>query len=211
MLDELLDVAKFILGFLPWILFLVLPTDGWNPLRKVVVICLVASVVFAWKGLRRGWILQWATLVFFLVSAVLLYGVNCIWLAEHMGIVANGFLAGVIWFTVLIGRPFTLQLARADLPQERWYDESLIRGCRFIAVFWGILLLVPTAASIFRLFNPQVLSERFYFYLSLCCVAGGILYTSLYKYVKRMKRRQQQTTSNARAAEFSTQEAHGAS
>jgi carotenoid cleavage dioxygenase len=189
-----LEIAKFVLGFIPWILFLVLPTDGWNPLRTAVLICLVASIVFAWTPLRKGFILQWATVAFFLFSAVSLYCFRWIWLAEQMGIIANGFLTGVIWFTVLIGRPFTLQLARADLPRERWYDESLIRGCRFIAVFWGILLLIPTVASVFRQFCPKALSDQFYFILSLVCIAVGILFTSFYK---RMKRKQRQNTASA--------------
>lgn len=119
MIGELLDIAKFILGFLPWILFLLLPTDGWEPLRRAVVLCLAASVIFAWKMLRKGFILQWATVVFFVFCTISLYGFRGVWLAQHMGIVANSFLAGVIWFTVLIGKPFTLQYARADLPREQ--------------------------------------------------------------------------------------------
>jgi hypothetical protein len=196
MIDELLDMAKFIAGFLPWILFLFLPTDGWDPLRHAVVICLAASIVFAWKALRNGFVLQWATLVFFLFSALSLYGFRWIWLAEHMGIVANGFLAGVIWFTVAIGRPFTLQYARADLPKERWHDEGLIRGCRSIAVFWGTLLLVPTAFSAFRLLDPEALPARFYFCLSLSCILFGIAYTTWYK---RRKRKQREAASGPAA------------
>ncbi len=188
MIRELLEAAKFILGFLPWILFLFLPTDGWDPLRRAVAICAAASVLFAWKMLRRGFILQWATLAFFVSCTVAFYGFRWIWLARHMGIVANGFLAGIIWFTVLIGKPFTLQYARADLPRERWHDEGLIRGCRSIAVFWGALLLVPAVFNIFRLISPDALPDRFYFYLSLCCIAVGITYTSLFKSLKRKRR-----------------------
>jgi hypothetical protein len=201
MLGELIEIAKFILGFVPWILFLFLPTDGWNPLRTAVLICLVASVVFAWTALRKGFILQWATVAFFLFSAVSLYCFKWIWLAEQMGILANGFLTGIIWFTVLIGRPFTLQLARADLPRERWNDESLIRGCRFIAVFWGILLLIPTAASVFRQFYPEALPDRFYFILSLVCIAIGIIFTTGYK---RMKRKQRQALSTVNPSNTDT-------
>ena len=190
MLGELVDIAKFIFGFLPWILFLFLPTDGWDPLRRAVVYCLVASVIFSWKMLRKGFILQWATVVFFAFCTISFYGFRWIWLAQHMGIVANSFLAGVIWFTVLIGNPFTLQYARADLPEEKWHDEGLIRGCRFIAVFWGALLSIPMAFSAFRLFYPTALSERFYFHLSLSCIVIGILYTSFYK---RLKRKQRET------------------
>jgi hypothetical protein len=188
MIGELLEIAKFILGFLPWILFLVLPTDGWDPLRRAVVICLAVSVISAWKAPRKGFILQWATLVFFLFCTISLYGFRWIWLAKHMGIIANGFLDGLIWFTVLIGKPFTLQYARADLPQEQWYDEGLIRGCRFIAIFWGTLLLVPTAFNAFRLFYPVALPVRFYFYLSLFCIIIGISYTTFYKHKKRKQR-----------------------
>ena len=188
MIEELLEIAKFVLGFLPWILFLILPTNSWNQLQRAVAICLAISVIFAWKELRKGFILQWASLVYFLFCAMALYGFRWIWLAEHMGIIANGFLAGVIWFTVLIGTPFTLQYARADLPQEQWYDEGLIRSCRFIAIFWGTLLLIPTASSVFRLYYPVALSNRFYFYLSPFCIIIGISYTSFYKRMERKKR-----------------------
>jgi hypothetical protein len=149
---------------------------------------LAVSVIFGRKPLGKGFILQWATVVFFLFCAIALYGFRWIWLAKHMGIIANGFLAGVIWFTVLIGKPFTLQYARADLPQEQWDDEGLIRGCRFIAIFWGALLVVPTAFNGFRLFYPVALPDRFYFYLSLFCIIIGISYTSLYKHQKRKQR-----------------------
>lgn len=191
MIGELLDIAKFVLGFLPWILFLFLPTDGWDALRRAVVICLAASLFFAWKELRKGFILQWATLVFFFVCAISLYGLKWVWLAKHMGIIANGFLASVIWFSLLIGKPFTLQYARADLPQEQWYDEGLIRGCRFLAIFWGTLLFVPAAFNTFRLFYPLALTDRFYFYLSLSCIIIGISYTTFYKRKKRRQREAQ--------------------
>jgi hypothetical protein len=187
MIGELLEMAKFLLGFLPWILFLLLPTDGWELLRRAVAICFVASVVFALKQLRKGFILSWATLLFFLACTIAFYGFGWIWLAKHMGIIANSFLAGIIWFTVIIGKPFTLQYARADLPQERWYDEALFRNTRFIAIFWGVLLLIPTAFSTFRYFYPGTLPDRFYFGLSLSCIIFGVAYTT---YFKRMKRKQ---------------------
>ena len=183
-----METIKFILGFLPWILFLLLPTDSWDMLRRAVVVCMAISAIFTWKELRKGFVLQWATILFFIFCTISLYGFKWVWLAEHMGVIANGFLTGVIWFTVLIGKPFTLQYARADLPQERWHDESLIRSCRFIAIIWGILLLIPTAFSAFRLYYPAALPDRFYFYLSLSCIIIGIAYTTFYKHEKRKQR-----------------------
>lgn len=189
MIQELQEFVKFIYGFVPWILFLFLPTDGWEPLRRAVVVCLAASLVFAWNTLRKGFILSWATLGFFLFSAIAFYGFDWIWLAEHMGIIANGFLDSVIWLTVLIGNPFTLQYAREELPRERWYDEGVIRTCKSIAIFWGALLLVPTTFSAFRLLYPTAFPAEFYFYLSLLCVAIGAAYTTIYKR-KKLEERQ---------------------
>lgn len=188
MINELLEIVKFVLGFLPWILLLILPTNSWNQLQRAVAICLAISVIFAWKELRKGFILQWASTLFFLFCTISFYGFRWLWLAEHMAVISNGFLTGVILFTVLVGKPFTLQYARAELPKEQWYDEDMIRGCRFIAIFWGALLFVPTAFSIFRLFCPRALPDRLYSYLSPVCIIIGVSYTTFYKHKKRKQR-----------------------
>ena len=191
MITALIETAKLILGVLPWFLFLFLPTGSWNRLVGAVVICLAASVLFSWKMLRKGFVLQWATVAFFLFCALSLYGFRWVWLADHMSIIANGFLDGVIWFTVLTGKPFTLQYARAELPQEQWNDEGLIHSCRVIAIFWGMLLLVPIAFEAFRLFSPHAFPDRFSLDVSLSCIAIGTGYTTFYKHLKR---RQRETT-----------------
>lgn len=190
MLGELIDIFKFLFGFLPWILFLFLPTNGWDSLRRAVLICLIASVVLGFKTLRKGFILQWATVIFFLFCAIAFYVFNWVWLAKHMGIMANSFLDGIIWFTVLIGKPFTLQYARAELPENLWHDEGLIHTCRFIAIFWGILLFIPTSFEAFRLSYPDALPDFFYFCQSLFCITIGASFTTIYK---RIKRKQRQT------------------
>lgn len=159
-----------------------------------MAICLAVSVLFGWKALLKGFILQWATLLFFLFCTLSFYGFQWVALAEQMGWVANGFLAGVIWFTVLIGKPFTLQYARAELPKDQWNDEGLIRGCRLIAVFWGCLLLVPAAFNLFKSLKLDALPDSFYFVLSVTCIVVGIAFTTVYKRVKRKQRKRASQT-----------------
>ncbi len=194
MIDELLEIvwelAKFIFGFLPWLAFLFLPTNNWESLRRAVVICLILSVVFSWKQLRHLFILQWATVAFFFLAAISFYGFEWIWLAKHMALITNAFLDGIIWLTVLIGKPFTLQYARAELPQERWYDEDLVRSSRSIAIFWGILLLIPTVLNAFQILYPAALPKTFYFSMSVFGIVLGTFFTVFYKRLKRKQREQ---------------------
>lgn len=188
MLDTLLEIARFAFGFLPWILFLFLPTDGWEPLRRAVLICLVASVAFSLKALRDRFILQWTSVAFFLFCTIAFYGFHWVWLANHMSVIANLVLDAIIWLTVLAGKPFTLQYARAEAPREVWNSEAFIKGCRAIAIFWGALLLVPSAFSIFRIIYPAALPKTFYFLLTLFCMVFGIVSTTWFKRVKRRRR-----------------------
>jgi hypothetical protein len=157
-------------------------------LQKAVAVCLAISVIFAWKELRKGFILQWASVLFFLFCTISFYGFKWLWLAEHMAIISNGFLTSIILFTVLIGEPFTLQYVRAELPKEQWHDKDMIRGCQFIAIFWGALLFIPTVFNVFRLFCPHALPDRLYSYLNPVCIIIGVFYTTLYKHKKRKQR-----------------------
>ncbi|MGC9196092.1 MAG: hypothetical protein ACP5IL_11650 [Syntrophobacteraceae bacterium] len=188
MMDILLDIGRFVLGFLPWILFLFLPTDGWEPLRRAVLICLAASVVFSLKALRERFILQWTTVAFFLFCAISFYGFNWVWLARHMSVIANLVLDAIIWLSIVSGKPFTLQYAKAEAPPEVWNSEAFIRGCRSIALFWGALLLVPSAFSFLGLFYPAALPRGLGFFITLTCMVLGIVWTTLFKRAKRRQR-----------------------
>jgi carotenoid cleavage dioxygenase len=186
--NELLETAKFLIGFSRRILFLLLPTDSIDRLVLAIAIGLTVSVVVSWKRLRSGFILEWGSFSFFLIYAVSLYFSRWNWLAEHMGVIASVFLSGLVWITVLSGKPFTLQYARADLPREQWNEEGLIRCCQVIAMFWGTILFVPVAAAIFRSFFPAALPAPFYFFLSPVCIGIGALFTFYYKSLKQKQR-----------------------
>jgi Ca2+/Na+ antiporter len=102
-----------------------------------------------------------------------------------MGIISNGFLAGLIWGTIFIGKPFTLQYARAELPKERWDDPALVRSCRFMAIVWALLLTFLALTACLKNLNPTLWPDRVNFDVTLAVIAGGIVFTSLYKKYKR--------------------------
>lgn len=184
-MKELKELIKFLLGFMPWILFLFLSGHALASLERSIIICLLASLIFGLQELRKGFILSWGTLIFFTSCAIALNLMNIISVAKYMGIISNGFLSSLIWVTILLGKPFTLQYARAELVKEQWNNPGIVRSCRFIAIVWALLLTFSTSVSLFRAFNPALYPDWVYFDISISIILAGIIFTSLYKRYKR--------------------------
>lgn len=188
MKEGIQEALKFILGFMPWILFLFISGHSLGSLERALFICLGVCLVVGFQELRRGFLLQWGTLFFFLASIVLINGLKVMWIAIHMGILTNSYLALIMWATILAGTPFTLQYARAGLPEEMWEDENLIRGCRFVAIVWGVLMSAATAVSVFKYTHRGLFPEWVYFDISVGIIIVGIAFTSTYKQIKKRQR-----------------------
>jgi len=184
-MSTLKELLKFLSGFVPWILFLFLSGHALASLERSVIICLLASIIFGFRELRKGFILQWGTLFFFTGCAIALNLMNIMFVAKNMGIISSGFLASLIWLTIIIGKPFTLQYARADLPRERWDDPKIMRSCRFVAIIWALLLTLSTSISYFKTLKPTLYPDWVYFDISIGIILTGIIFTTLYKKHKR--------------------------
>ena len=184
-MKHLKEILTFLLGFAPWLLFLFLSGDTLTSLERAIIISLVASVIFGYRDLRNGFILSWGSLLFFASCVVTVNLLKMVFVAKNMGIIANGFLAAIIWLTILVGKPFTLQYARAELPKEQWNDPHLVKSCRFIAIVWGLLLTLSTSVSFFRALNPGLYPAWVYAGISIGTIIGGTIFTQVYKQRRR--------------------------
>ena len=187
-MGELIELVKFLFGFIPWILFLFLSGNTLVSLERSIIISLLASVIFGFRELRKGFILQWGTFFFFMACAITVNLLKLVSVAEYMGIISNGFFASLIWVTIFIGKPFTLQYAKVELPKEQWEEPELIQSCRFIAVIWALLLTLSTLISFFRILKPGLCPGWVYFNVTLGIMLGGGIFTTLYKKYKRSQR-----------------------
>jgi carotenoid cleavage dioxygenase len=187
-MKDLKEIISFLLGFMPWILFLFFSGQTFTSLERSILIGLLASLIFGFRELRGGFLLQWGTLIFFLLCAVTVNGLKWTFVAQSMGIISNGFLALLIWWTLMIGKPFTLQYARAELPKEQWNDPALIQSCRFLAVVWAFLLTFLSLVAAFKSFKPGLYPDGIYFGITIAMIAGGVVFTTVYKKYKRSQR-----------------------
>jgi hypothetical protein len=185
MMKDVIEMLKFLLGFISWIAFLFLSGNTLTSLEWALVVSFLLSIIFGYKQLRSGFILQWGSVIFFGWCIVMVNLLQNVTVAKNMGIIANGFLAGIIWLTILVGKPFTMQYAREDLPKERWSDPRLVQSCRFIAVVWGLLMVFSTFVSCFKVMRPGLFPEIVYSGISIGTIMGGTIFTQYYKKYKR--------------------------
>ena len=187
-MKDLIEILKFLLGFASWIVFLFLSGNTLTSLEHALVISFIISLILGYRQLRGGFILQWGSVIFFAACIIMINGLHNITMAKNMGIIANGFLASIIWLTILIGKPFTLQYAREDRPKEQWNDPGLVKSCRFMAIVWGLLMLFSTSVACFKVMRPGLYPETVYSTISICTIMGGTLFTQFYKKYKRSSR-----------------------
>jgi len=187
-IPDLKELGLLMLGFLPWMLFLFFSGHTMLSLKIAVIISLVASVTLGFGDLKRGFILQWGTCIFFLICLIMVDFLNNKWIAMEMDLVSNLALSAIMWFTVLIGKPFALQYARRGLPRELWNDEKFIRGCRFITVVWACLMTFAVLISILKRTTWLPFPNWVYFDINILNIVVGLTFTTIFKRNKRLQR-----------------------
>ncbi len=189
---ELKDLGGLLLGFMPWLLFLFLSGHTLTSLERAIVVGLVASLVFGFGDLKRGFVLQWGSLIFFVLCVVSVNLLNSVWVATQMDLLSNAALACIMWVTIAVGKPFALQYAQKDLPAELRNDPNVARGSRAITLVWAWLMTLSVLISVIHRTSVVHFPDWVYFDASLCIIAAGLTYTTLFKRKKRLQRERAQ-------------------
>jgi len=187
-IPDLKELGLLMLGFLPWMLFLFLAGHTMTSLKIAIIISFVTAVTLGFGDLKRGFILQWGTVIFFFICIILVNLLDNIWMATEMDLVSNTALASIMWFTVVIGKPFALQYAKRGLTKEVWSDVNFIRGCMLITVVWACLMTFAVLISVTRRTTWLPFPSWVYFDLTLLNIAAGLTFTTIFKRKKRLKR-----------------------
>ena len=181
------DMLKILLCFLPWILFGIMAGPSLTSLEAALAVALAATLALGLKQLRQGFFLTWGSLLFFLVSFILVAFLKNLWVAEHMDLLARGSLAVIAWGSIIAGRPFTLQYARESVPEAYWQTPEFIYTGYFISIVWGIIFLIALGASLFRPYLDQMASWL-YPLLATGSMFLGIIFTQWYVHKVRKAR-----------------------
>ncbi|MFF3863039.1 hypothetical protein [Streptomyces sp. NPDC002209] len=167
--------------FLPWIVFAVLPSAQW---QWAALAGLVVAVAVTVQQRRAGagfdaLIIETGSAVFFAALTVLAFAAPDTPLHAYSAALSSATLALVAGVSLLIGKPFTLGIAKRTTPREVWGLKPFVRTNVVITTVWtaafavtaGVLALLAhagdghsTAATLVQLAGfalPMVFTVRY--------------------------------------------------
>ena len=174
-----MKLLQLLLGFIPLILFFIFAGLSTANLSVAIITFLVSTIVLGYKDLRRGFILNWGTLIFFVILFIVAVLMNNMWAATHAGILLTGILTAIVWISLLSGHPFTMQYARLEVDKSHWHHPMFIRVNRIMTAFWGCILLVSLGLSIYSS-DHEYLRGWIVSVLQFAIILVGVLFTRYY-------------------------------
>lgn len=175
---EPMQFLKLLLSFAPWLAFLLIAHDSLLRVKIGLVVAFVLSVVLGVAKVNRGLVL-WVSLAFFAFASVSVIALNNLWTVRYMGVLANGTLAAAMWFSVLVGKPFTLEYAKEHADPSLWKSAAFLRVNNVIASVWGASLTVNAAIAFVKM-RTQLELEIVYDVLSYAALLGAVAFTTWY-------------------------------
>jgi hypothetical protein len=165
--------AKLLLAFAPWIAFLLIAHGSLARVRRGLVVALALSAAMGLARLHRG-IILWVGLVFFAGASVAVIGFEDAWTLRHMGVLANGALAAGAWLTILAGRPFTLDYARAHTDPALWEHPAFLRTNYRVTALWACAFTLNAGLAFLKM-NHLWFSELAFELMSYALLVGCAL------------------------------------
>jgi hypothetical protein len=146
---------SYLRSFLPWIVYAVISGNSASSKQWGSVAALAVAVFVVLHQLRNGrqpdaQIIEIGSAVFFAALALLAYAAPHSTLLSYSAALSSGALAVIAWGSLAIRRPFTLGIARQQVPREFWQQPLFIRTNVVITTVWaasftvgaGVLALV---------------------------------------------------------------------
>ncbi|MBI5346494.1 MAG: hypothetical protein HZB76_05070 [Chlamydiae bacterium] len=144
-------MIKIIITFLPWIIFKVLSSFSLD----LAIIAAIISSSLAYATLKKGFILEWGTLIFFLISFIFIVILNNSWFTRYRDLLSTLTLTIIAWGSVLAKRPFTAQYAKLEVSKEYWNSKVFLSINNIMSIAFGLLFLFNVFTDLFELHHGK--------------------------------------------------------
>ena len=146
---------KLLTSFLPWLGFSILSSVYPALAMPFAIILSLCS----YPKLVKGFVLDWGSLIFFIVMYIDSQFFHNVWLLHHMSIVSSFFFVAIAGFSLLIKKPFTSQYAKLEVEPDKWNSPHFIRINQLMTGGFGIIFLILALLTLYRTYHPDFLNE----------------------------------------------------
>ena len=146
---------SYVMGFAPWIIWAVLSGTNW---RVGLCAAALAALVLGVQARRRHDLdlLTAVTFLFFAVMAVIALADPHSGLHDWTTALSAGTLAVIAWVSLAARRPFTLSIAKKQVPEDAWGHPLFLRTNDVITAVWaGAFTLSCLACALIVHANPK--------------------------------------------------------
>lgn len=179
---------NILLGLAPFIAFFALA--GSLGAAHALWAAAATSAALLLRSRMRGQseikVLEAGAALLFVVLAVVASFVRPDWSLFEVRVVVDLGLVGIAGGSILIGRPFTIQYAREQVPPEHWTQPLFIAANNRISAVWTAAFVVETLCSACIAWVPGVPSVL-PLVVNLLALAGAVAFTV--EYPKRLRAR----------------------
>ncbi|WP_213741142.1 hypothetical protein [Bradyrhizobium sp. dw_411] len=169
-----------LLAFAPFIAFAVFN----HFVAPTSALAIAAFVSFALIGRelvsgRSAKILEVGTCILFGGLAVYVFFSNTDWPVIGVKLAVDIGLLLIVLFSLIIGRPFTMQYARESVPRELWTSPQFNRTNQMITLVWLAAFFAIVIADLVLLYLPEV-PHKISVILTIGALYGAFKFTMAY-------------------------------
>lgn len=136
-------------GFIPWMVFSELYASTTKEIIEASLAALATMVILDWHQLKKGFWLPLASAVYFILVA--LNGIFDFfpWAITHPAAVINLALAIIVWLSLIMKHPFTLQYAKEEVEPAFWKSPLFIKTNYCLTLMWAVMMTISALPSVF--------------------------------------------------------------
>ena len=144
------------LGFAVWVVYGILYALGHWTAAAVAGLAIMLAIVARESRTANVQIIDLTSLGFFVLALIMLSALGDQVFNRYHIILVWGVFAVVTWATILIGFPFTLQLARKSARREVWSEPLFHRVHLRLTTVWGVIFTLDTTLAVVALGGSDV-------------------------------------------------------
>jgi hypothetical protein len=136
------------LGFGVWVVYGILYGLGYWTAAAVAGLATMLAIVARENRTANVKIIDLTSLGFFVLALIMMSTLGGQAFNRYHIILVWGVFAVVTWATILLGFPFTLQLARERTRREVWSEPLFRRVHLRLTAVWGVIFTLDTTLAI---------------------------------------------------------------